>query len=215
MPNWNKILTEVEASNQVNALDRMRKEYFEIIHRETGRNVISYYSGWLKQPTVHTMIDELDKNAFMSITHSLDKGMGLDIIIHTPGGDLAVMENLINYLHKIFNGDIRVIIPQIAMSAGTMIALFSKAILMGEQSCLGPVDPQYNGVACQAIIDEFEKAKEEIAMMREYDYAIVNDEVPLAAQRVKRVIEAEHFRVDRVIGHYLDMLPKTQTIVKR
>lgn len=102
MPNWNKILTEVEASNQVNALDRMRKEYFEIIHRETGRNVISYYSGWLKQPTVHTMIDELDKNAFMSITHSLDKGMGLDIIIHTPGGDLAVMENLINYLHKIF-----------------------------------------------------------------------------------------------------------------
>ncbi len=29
------------------------------------------------------------------------------------------------------------------------------------------------------------------------------------------VIEAEHFRVDRVIGHYLDMLPKTQTIVKR
>ena len=53
------------------------------------------------------------------------------------------------------------------------------------------------------------------AMMREYDYAIVNDEVPLAAQRVKRVIEAEHFRVDRVIGHYLDMLPKTQTIVKR
>ena len=65
--------------------------------------------------------------------------------------------------HKIFNGDIRVIIPQIAMSAGTMIALFSKAILMGEQSCLGPVDPQYNGVACQAIIDEFEKAKEEIA----------------------------------------------------
>ena len=154
MPNWNKILTEVEASNQVNALDRMRKEYFEIIHRETGRNVISYYSAWLKQPTVHTMIDELDKNAFMSITHSLDKGMGLDIIIHTPGGDLAVMENLINYLHKIFNGDIRVIIPQIAMSAGTMIALFSKAILMGEQSCLGPVDPQYNGVACQAIIDE-------------------------------------------------------------
>ncbi len=30
-----------------------------------------------------------------------------------------------------------------------------------------------------------------------------------AAERVKRVIEAEHFRVDRVIGHYLDMLPNT------
>ena len=45
----------------------------------------------------------------------------------------------------------------------------------------------------------------------EYDYAIVNDQVPLAAERVKRVIEAEHFRVDRVIGHYQEMLPKSPT----
>ncbi|MDU2964073.1 MAG: guanylate kinase, partial [Streptococcus salivarius] len=45
-----------------------------------------------------------------------------------------------------------------------------------------------------------------IALMSEYDYAIVNDEVPLAAERVKRVIEAEHFRVDRVIGRYRNMI---------
>ena len=51
-----------------------------------------------------------------------------------------------------------------------------------------------------------ERAKEEIALMREYDYAVVNDEVPLAAERVKRIIEAEHFRVDRVIGRYDEMI---------
>jgi len=67
----------------------------------------------------------------------------------------------------------------------------------------------------EVIAQRIERAREEIALMSEYDYAIVNDEVPLAAERVKRVIEAEHFRVDRVIGHYLDMLPKTQTVVKR
>ena len=48
--------------------------------------------------------------------------------------------------------------------------------------------------------------------MRECDYAIVNDEVSLAAERVKRVIEAEHFRVDRVIGHYQDMVRDTVTV---
>ena len=32
--------------------------------------------------------------------------------------------------------------------------------------------------------------------------------VPLAAKRVKRVIEAEHFRVDRVIGHYQEIVAK-------
>ena len=41
----------------------------------------------------------------------------------------------------------------------------------------------------EVIAQRIERAKEEIAMMREYDYAIVNDEVPLAAERVKRVIE--------------------------
>lgn len=46
----------------------------------------------------------------------------------------------------------------------------------------------------EVIAQRIERAREEIALMSEYDYAIVNDEVPLAAERVKRVIEAEHFR---------------------
>ena len=68
--------------------------------------------------------------------------------------------------------------------------------------------------SAETIAQRIEKAKEEIALMREYDYAIVNDQVPLAADRVKRVIEAEHFRVDRVIGRYQDMLPKNETIIR-
>lgn len=58
----------------------------------------------------------------------------------------------------------------------------------------------------EVIAKRIERAREEIALMSEYDYAIVNDEAPLAAERVKRVIEAEHFRVDRVIGRYRNMI---------
>lgn len=58
----------------------------------------------------------------------------------------------------------------------------------------------------EVIRQRIERAKEEIALMREYDYAVVNDKVSLAAERVKRIIEAEHFRVDRVIGRYNDMI---------
>ena len=58
----------------------------------------------------------------------------------------------------------------------------------------------------EVIAQRIERAREEIALMSEYDYAIVNDEVPLAAERVKRVIEAEHFRVARVIGRYRNMI---------
>lgn len=49
-------------------------------------------------------------------------------------------------------------------------------------------------------------AREEIEMMALYDYAVVNDEVPLAVQRIKDIIASEHFRVDRVIGKYIKIL---------
>lgn len=58
----------------------------------------------------------------------------------------------------------------------------------------------------EVIAQRIERAREEIALMSEYDYTIVNDEVSLAAERVKRVIEAEHFRVEHVIGHYRNMI---------
>ncbi|AND79820.1 guanylate kinase [Streptococcus pantholopis] len=60
------------------------------------------------------------------------------------------------------------------------------------------------------IAKRIERAKEEIALMREYDYAVVNDEVSLAAERVKHIIETEHFRVERVIGHYMKMIEETR-----
>ena len=41
-----------------------------------------------------------------------------------------------------FGTDIRAIVPQLALSAGTMVALACKEIIMGKHSSLGPIDPQ-------------------------------------------------------------------------
>ncbi|WP_326717273.1 guanylate kinase [Vagococcus jeotgali] len=49
-------------------------------------------------------------------------------------------------------------------------------------------------------------AKAEIEMMRHYDYAVVNDQVDLAVDRIKKIIESEHYRVDHVIDRYENML---------
>jgi ClpP class serine protease len=83
----------------------------------------------------------------MLCIHELKRGQGLDLILHTPGGDGAAAESLVDYLRSMFGRDIRAIIPQIAMSAGTMIACSCKTIIMGKQSSLGPVDPQYGAVS--------------------------------------------------------------------
>jgi membrane-bound ClpP family serine protease len=98
----------------------------------------------------------------MLTINKLDRSKGLDLILHTPGGDIAATESLVDYLYSMYDKDIRVIVPQISMSAGTMIAFASKEIIMGKHSNLGPIDPQMGGLACQAVLNEFEQAKEDI-----------------------------------------------------
>ena len=107
-------------------------------------------------------INDNDKNAFMTVIHGLNRKKGLDLTLHTPGGEVAATESLIDYLREMFGVDIEVFIPQIAMSAGTMIACASKCIHMDKQSNLGPIDPQIGGLPASAILDEFEKAAKEI-----------------------------------------------------
>jgi len=50
------------------------------------------------------------------------------------------------------------------------------------------------------------KAVDEIKMMRHYDYAVINDEVPLAAARIKAIIKSERYSVKRVMPEYEEML---------
>lgn len=166
MPNWSTLLNKVNSERETNPhiLDDLRKGFLNDICRITGRNVISYYSAWLKiQDNPEVSITENDKNAFMNAVYGMDKHTGLDLILHTPGGDIAATEGIVNYLKDYFGGNIRAIVPQISMSAGTMIAMSCKEIIMGRQSSLGPIDPQMNGVACQAVLDEFQQAVDEVS----------------------------------------------------
>jgi hypothetical protein len=161
MPNWNKILSEIHNAGSTH--DVVRREYLRKLNEKTNRNVIAYYSGWLQKPgSPHSHLNDADKNGFMTVINGLDRTKGLDIILHTPGGEIAATESIVNYLRKMFGTDIRAIIPQLAMSAGTMIACACKEIIMGKQSSLGPIDPQMGGLPAHGIVEEFKRAYKEI-----------------------------------------------------
>ena len=166
MPSWSEIFNKfsnTKEENKITFLVEEKKKYLDEISKCTGRNVISYYSGWLQKPTASDVsINDKGMNAFIDAVYKLDKSKGVDLILHTPGGDISATDKIINYLHSIFNNDIRAIVPQMAMSAGSMIAVSCREIMLGKQSCLGPFDPQIGGVACQSVLKEFEKAKEDI-----------------------------------------------------
>ncbi|KRN46710.1 guanylate kinase [Weissella viridescens] len=53
-------------------------------------------------------------------------------------------------------------------------------------------------------------ATKEIQMMANYDYAVVNDEVPLAVQRIKDIIKVERLRVNRVLPGYNAMIEELE-----
>lgn len=166
MPAWGSVLAEIGAKQQggQQAVDVVRRKYLKRLHLHTGRNVIAYYSGWLFRPpsTPNLSVGDDDMNAFMAAVHQLKRDKGLDLILHTPGGDIAATEALVKYLWVMFDKDIRVIVPQLAMSAGTMIACAARSIVLGKQSSLGPIDPQIGGVPAQGVLDEFQMAVESI-----------------------------------------------------
>lgn len=165
MPTWDEILNEIGSAG--NIFDVTRRKYIKKLSERTGRNTIIYYSAFLQKQSlsgrgVDFSINDNDKNGFMTVVSKLDRNKGLDLILHTPGGSVSATESIVNYLKSIFGTDIRAIVPQIAMSAGTMIACSCKSIIMGKQSNLGPIDPQFMGIPAHGILEEFNRIIDEV-----------------------------------------------------
>lgn len=167
MPNWGAVLQEINraaADRQLESPhDLVRRKYLKKLSEHTGRNVIAYYSGFLTKPGVEgvEIVDD-DKNGLMMAVHELNHADGLDLILHTPGGQIAATESQVHYLKQIYGKNIRAIVPGIAMSAGTIIACSCQVILMGKHSNLGPTDPQVQGIPAVEVKAEFERAYQEI-----------------------------------------------------
>ena len=158
MPGWLEVQDECRIAGS--GFDGVRRKYLKELRQLTGRNLIIYYSGWLQKGDMPGLsratfaLNDNDKNGFMAAIHKLDRSLGLDLVLHTPGGEMAATESLVGYLRSMFGTNVRAIVPQIAMSAGTMMALACKNIVMGKHSNLGPIDPQIGGVPAHGLIEE-------------------------------------------------------------
>ena len=151
-------------------VDKYRHNIIEKIEEKTGRYTIFYFSGYLINPQIQTIDFSINENDIMGLQNIIssinikeNKFKGLNLILHTPGGDVSSAEKIIKYIWKEFGKDIKVIVPHTAMSAGTMIACAAKEIIMFNNSSLGPCDPHWYGYPCYSILEEFELAKDEIA----------------------------------------------------
>lgn len=236
MGNWAEITDEISKIyqdnqykirqiNDVDAVSDKRREALQALFEHTGRNVIVYYSAWLENgrrfsgQSTDFSVNDTDKNSFMTALHKLDQSKGLDLILHTPGGDVAATESLVDYIHALFGQDFRVIVPQLAMSAGTMIALSSKEIVMGKHSSLGPIDPQFNGLPAHGLLEEFEQAKKEVSENPQTAHiwqVILNKYNPTMLGEAKKAIQWSNSMVKQWLekGMFLDEPDKEEKVTR-
>ncbi|NBV14242.1 MAG: serine protease [Sphingobacteriia bacterium] len=175
MPTWGQLLGEIRILIQdgdQQAFDTIRNKYLYELSAYTGRDTIIYATRWTSgdaPPNLVSITDE-DIHAFMEAVSGL-KCDSLDLILHSGGGSAEATEAIVSYLRQKFK-HIRIIIPQAAMSAGTMLACSSDIIIMGKQSSIGPIDPQFilqtavgvQAIPAHAILEQFKKAQEDCSI---------------------------------------------------
>lgn len=159
---------------RLSAQDSVRHKYLKELSDCTGRDTLVYCTAFSTPkangiPGNFLSLTSEDMQGLMTAMHGLNNDK-LDIIIHSPGGSVETVDQIVSYLRAKYT-HIRAIIPQNAMSAACMWACACDEIIMGKHSAIGPIDPQItfptqNGspftAPAHSLISEFNQAKGEI-----------------------------------------------------
>jgi hypothetical protein len=132
--------------------DRLKKleEYFK-------SDVIFYYG------EIHPSYEKSFRDFVESLKEEASKKQRLTIILNTPGGSVEAVEKMVGIIRYHYN-EVHFIVPDYAMSAGTIFCMSGNKIYMDYSSSLGPIDPQvFNGkeyVPALGYLDQVEKLLE-------------------------------------------------------
>ena len=115
-----------------------RQDRIRQIEQRSGRRLVCYVAG----PAAS--INSGDIPPFVDLLDDVTEGEDLDLLLHSNGGDIDQAERIIMMCRKKIGAAaaFRVIVPDSAKSAATLIAIGADEIVMGYCSELGPIDPQ-------------------------------------------------------------------------
>ncbi|MGV8077397.1 MAG: SDH family Clp fold serine proteinase [Methanosarcina sp.] len=103
-----------------------------MIHR---REAVSFFG-----LPAYQFIDEEDAEQILRWIRQY-KDYPLELILHTPGGQLHASIQIARALRN-HPKNTRVVIPHYSMSGGTVIALAANEIVMDKDAVIGPIEPQ-------------------------------------------------------------------------
>jgi ATP-dependent protease ClpP protease subunit len=134
-------VTKTPMFSACNAERYRRQELIKQIEQKTGKTLLCYVGG------VGTLVHRDDALFLGDLLHNVQRDTPIDLMLHTGGGDIDAAEKLMSMLNAAAGtANLRVIVPDYAKSAGTLMALGADAIVMSDSSELGPIDPQIETV---------------------------------------------------------------------
>ena len=84
-------------------------------------------------------LDDFIRDAVEDISNKKSK---LLVVLETEGGSIEVVERIADVLRHHYPDEVSFIVPNYAMSAGTVLVMCGDKIYMDYYSILGPIDPQ-------------------------------------------------------------------------
>ena len=92
---------------------------------------------------IHPIMKPFDDIIRQRMDDLPDKRQNLLVILETEGGSIETTERIATVMrHHYSTGEVSFLIPNQAMSAGTILVMSGDRILMDYYSILGPIDPQ-------------------------------------------------------------------------
>jgi membrane-bound ClpP family serine protease len=135
----------------------LMNEKLDKLEKALGADVVFFY-GEIESSVVRPfrdLIEDLKKTVDGKPAQNR-----LAIILNTPGGSAETVEKLVDIIRHHYD-DVSFIVPDFAMSAGTIFCMSGNRIYMDYSSSLGPIDPQvYNGkqwVPARGYLDKVEE----------------------------------------------------------
>ena len=145
-----------EMSVQVNTpagriIEEQIDEHLRKIEKEFDADALAYF-GPIYYGTDESIRDAIEslKTKRSGKTAQKGKRSKLVVILETSGGYAEVAERIANLFHKHYNS-VEFVVPNYAMSAGTILVMSGNEIWMDYFSILGPIDPQLEGPKGQPI----------------------------------------------------------------
>lgn len=114
-----------------------------LVHRQETMRFLGF-------PVVR-YIDMDDSEEITRAIHETDPSTPIDVVLHTPGGLVLAALQIARALDR-HPAKVSVLVPHLAMSGGTLIAMAANEIVISPHAVLGPIDPQIGGFPAASLM---------------------------------------------------------------